>query len=248
MYRSLIKALVNWKNNKNRKPLIVQGARQVGKTWLMKEFGKTHFEQVVYINFESSVRLQQIFVDDFSIPRIIGVLEIESGKKINPDSTLIILDEIQEAEKGLTVLKYFHENAPEYYVVAAGSLLGVSLQQGSTFPVGKVDFLNLYPLSFEEFLININETALLSALRDKNWVVVKPFHEQLSHYLRLYYYLGGMPEVVAAYIKDKNLIEARAIQNKILLGYENDFSKYAPVNVVPRIRMVWQTILAQLSK
>jgi predicted AAA+ superfamily ATPase len=248
MYRNLIKALVNWKNNQNRKPLIVQGARQVGKTWLMKEFGKTHFEQVVYINFESSVRLQQIFADDFSIPRIIGVLEIESGKKIEPASTLIILDEIQEAEKGLTALKYFYENAPQYYVAAAGSLLGVSLQQGSTFPVGKVDFLSLYPLSFEEFLINIDEGALLKALQQKNWAVVKPFHEQLSHYLRMYYYIGGMPEVLASFIKNRNLLEAREIQNKILLGYENDFSKYAPVSVVPKIRMVWQTVLAQLAK
>ena len=155
MQRLILNELEKWKSSNNRKPLIIQGARQVGSTWIMKEFGRVHFQQVVYINFESSVRLQSIFKDDFDIQRILLVFEIETGISISPASTLIILDEIQEAEKGLTALKYFNENAPEYYLLAAGSLLGVSLQKNKTFPVGKVDLLSLYPLSFEEFLIKI---------------------------------------------------------------------------------------------
>ena len=248
MYRHISKAISSWKSDPQRKPLIIQGARQVGKTWIMKDFGKTHFEQVVYVNFESSVRLQSIFKDDFSIPRIISILEIESGQKINAPTTLLILDEIQEAEKGLTALKYFYETAPEYYVIAAGSLLGVSLQKNNTFPVGKVDFLNLYPLSFDEFLINLKEENLVTAIQEKNWELLQVFHEKLTQYLRLYYFIGGMPEVVQAYISRQDLKQVRVLQNKILLGYENDFAKYAPLAILPKIRMVWQTILAQLAK
>jgi predicted AAA+ superfamily ATPase len=166
MYRKIFSQLIDWKNKSNHKPLIIQGARQVGKTWAMIEFGKTHFEDVVYINFESNVRIQSVFKDDFDINRIISVLEIETGKIIHPSRTLIILDEIQEAEKGLTALKYFSENRPDLYLVAAGSLLGVSLQKNKTFPVGKVDFLELYPMSFEEFLINLNESLLVKAISE----------------------------------------------------------------------------------
>lgn len=248
MERKIVQYLELWKNDLYRKPLIIQGARQVGKTWVMKEFGKTHFQNVIYINFESSVRLQQIFLDDFNIQRIISVLEIESGETIVPEATLLILDEIQEAEKGLTALKYFNENAPEYFVMAAGSLLGVSLQKNNTFPVGKVDFLTLFPMSFEEFLLNLNETGLIKAIADKNWHVVAPFHEKLIQYLRIYYFVGGMPEAVQMYINTKNFTQVRAVQNNILLGYENDFAKYAPIEIVPRIRMVWQSIVGQLAK
>lgn len=248
MKRLFINELQKWKESTNRKPLIIQGARQVGKTWIMKEFGRQHFGNVVYINFESSLRLQTIFLNDFDIRRIISVFEIETGISIQPQTTLIILDEIQEAEKGLTALKYFNENAPEYFVLAAGSLLGVSLQKNNTFPVGKVDFLNLYPLSFEEFLINSNETALNTALKNKNWNVIDPFHEKLIYYLRLYYFIGGMPEVVNTYLETKNFEQLRIIQNNLLLGYENDFAKYAPIEIVPKIRLVWQSILGQLAK
>ena len=248
MRRKLISELERWKNNPKRKPLIVQGARQVGKTWIMKEFAKTFFENVVYINFESSVRLQSIFTDDFDIPRIISIFEIESGVKISPNNTVIILDEIQEAKKGLTALKYFNENGPQYYVMAAGSLLGVSLQKNNTFPVGKVDFLNLFPLSFEEFLLNANEETIVQALNDKKWSVVTPFHDKLIHYLRIYYFVGGMPEAVHTYFETKNFDLVRSIQNNIIMGYENDFAKYAPNDIVPKIRMVWQSILSQLSK
>jgi predicted AAA+ superfamily ATPase len=237
-----------WKDKPNRKPLIIQGARQVGKTWVMKDFGNSHFEKCVYINFESSVRLQTIFSDDFDISRIISIFEIESGQSIEATSTLLILDEIQEAEKGLTALKYFCENAPEYYVMAAGSLIGVSLQKNATFPVGKVEFLNLYPLSFEEFLINLNEEALVNTLRDGKWKNIAFFHEKLIQYLRTYYFVGGMPEVVQAYIENKNFDQVRTIQTQIITGYENDFAKYAPIEILPKIRLVWQSIIAQLAK
>lgn len=248
MKRTLISDLERWKNNPKRKPLIVQGARQVGKTWIMKEFAKNSFKNVVYINFESSVRLQSIFTDDFDIPRIISIFEIETGVKISPNDTVLILDEIQEAKKGLTALKYFNENAPEYYVIAAGSLLGVSLQKNTTFPVGKVDFLNLYPLSFEEFLLNADEDVLVQALNEQKWSIISPFHEKLIQYLRIYYFVGGMPEAVQTYFDTNNFEQVRTVQNNILTGYENDFAKYAPYEIVPKIRMVWQSILSQLSK
>ncbi len=248
MERLIINKLVHWKQKTDRKPLIIQGARQVGKTWVMKEFGSKYFEEVVYINFESSVRLQTIFQDDFDINRLITVFEIETGVKINSQTTLLIFDEIQEAYKGLTALKYFYENAPQYFIVAAGSLLGVSLQKNNTFPVGKVDLLNLKPLSFEEFLLNNNEIALLSAIRDNNWSVIAPFHEKIIGLLRMYYFVGGMPEAVNEYIINKDFNMVRAIQTKIILGYENDFAKYAPIEIVPRIKMVWQAVLGQLAK
>lgn len=248
MTRLIINDLQKWKDSRNRKPLIIQGARQVGKTWVMKEFGQLHFEKVVYINFESSIRLQTIFKNDFDINRIISIFEIETGIPIIAQTTLIILDEIQEAEKGLTALKYFNENAPKYFIIAAGSLLGVSLQSNNTFPVGKVDLLNLYPLSFEEFLINNIESVLVNALKDGKWNIVEPFQEKLTDLLRLYYFLGGMPEVVNHYLENKNFEQVRQIQKNLLLGYENDFAKYAPIEIVPKIRLVWQSILGQLAK
>lgn len=248
MNRRLSKELLIWKNAKNRKPLIIQGARQVGKTWLMKTFGKEEFEQVVYLNFESSQRLKNIFSVDFNIDRILSIIEIESSQKINPESTLLLFDEIQEADKGLTALKYFYEQAPQYYIIAAGSLLGVSLQKSSAFPVGKVDFLQLFPLSFFEFLENSGEKNLLEQLENKNWSVLSPFHTKLVDIVRLYYFIGGMPEVVAEYIETKNLETVRALQKKIVLGYENDFAKYAPNEIVPKIRLVWHSIISQLAK
>ena len=248
MKRALYQSMLDWKNSSNRKPLILQGARQVGKTWLMKEFGKNEFGQVVYLNFESSERLKSLFRADFDIKRIIGIIEIEANLKIQKASTLIIFDEIQEAEKGLTALKYFYEQAPEYYVVAAGSLLGVSLQKQTSFPVGKVDFLRMYPMSFIEFLENIGQTLLKDYLEEENWGVIEPFHEKLVSLLRLYYFVGGMPEAVSDYLQFENLNSVRAIQEKILMGYENDFAKYAPNEIVPRIRLVWTHLISQLTK
>jgi predicted AAA+ superfamily ATPase len=248
MNRLLIQEMVAWKNSKNRKPLIIQGARQVGKTWLMKEFGKQEFEQVVYLNFESSSRLNNLFSVDFNIERIIAVIEIETNRKIIPETTLLIFDEIQEVEKGLTGLKYFQEQASNYYIVAAGSLLGISLQKSNSFPVGKVDFMKLYPMSFIEFLENSGEQRLVEQIKNKNWNVISSFHEKLVELLRLYYFVGGMPEVVFNYLESKDLEVVRTLQQKIIIGYENDFAKYAPNEIVPKIKLVWNSLISQIAK
>jgi len=248
MQRTSLQQLISWKNSPNRKPLIIEGARQVGKTWLMQAFGKTAFTQVVYLNFESSSRLKEIFLPDFDIERLITIFEIETNLKIDSSTTLLIFDEIQEAPKGLTALKYFYEQAPQYYIMAAGSLLGISLQQNNSFPVGKVDFLKLYPLSFTEFLLNVGEEKLAVQLSANNWPVLSSFHEKLVSFLRLYYFIGGMPEAVLSYITQKDLVEVRNIQQKILTGYQNDFAKHAPIEIVPKIRLVWHSIIAQLAK
>lgn len=240
--------MIVWKNAKARKPLIIQGARQVGKTWLMKEFGKQEFKQVVYLNFESSSRLKDLFIIDFNIERIIAVIEIETNQKIISHNTLIIFDEIQEVEKGLTALKYFQEQAPQYYIVAAGSLLGVSMQKNNSFPVGKVDFMRLYPMSFYEFLENLDYKNFVLQLQNKNWDVIDSFHEKLTELLRLYYFIGGMPEVVSNYKENKDLETVRIVQQKLLIGYENDFAKYAPNEIVPKIKLVWNSLISQLSK
>lgn len=247
MNRLYFSQLEQWKDSKKRKPLIIQGARQVGKTWLMQEFGRREFENVIYLNFESSSRLKELFVADFNIQRIIASIEIEAKQKIVAHKTLLLFDEVQEAEKGLTALKYFYEQAPEYYIIAAGSLLGISMQKQHSFPVGKVDFLKLYPLSFKEFLLNLGEEKLYEQLAASNFEVLTLFHQKLVEYLRLYYFIGGMPEVVAHYIEHKNIDTARAIQHKILTGYESDFGKYAPHEIVPRIKLLWNSILSQLA-
>ncbi|MCY7293693.1 MAG: AAA family ATPase [Ferruginibacter sp.] len=248
MERILLNELKDWKNSPNRKPLIIQGARQVGKTWLMKTFGKTAFQQVIYLNFESSERLKNLFVADFNIQRILSVIEIESNQKIDVVNCLLIFDEVQEAEKGLTALKYFYEQAPEYFIIAAGSLLGISLQKNNSFPVGKVDFLQMFPLSFMEFLQNTGEAMLAKELTNKNWEVVSTFHEKLIEKLRLYYFIGGMPEAVVSFIENNDLKTVRTIQQKLITGYENDFAKHAPNEIVPKIRMVWQSLISQLAK
>lgn len=248
MKRHLYEDLLRWKHATPRKPLILQGARQVGKTWLMKEFGRREFAQVLYFNFESSERLKQIFSADFNLRRIIASLEIEANQKITPENTLLLFDEIQEANKGLTALKYFYEEAPELAIIAAGSLLGISLQQNHSFPVGKVDLLRMYPMRFSEFLENMGEHLLCEHLAAQNWAILEPFHEKLTDWLRLYYFVGGMPEAVAHYLQHRDLDAVRAIQDKILAGYEHDFAKHAPINIVPRIRMVWHSLLGQLAK
>ena len=248
MKRALLQDLKTWKNSNNRKPLIIQGARQVGKTWLMKELGQKEFDQVAYINFESSERLQSLFAFDFNIQRIISILEIETNVKINSANTLIILDEIQDAPKGLTALKYFFEQAPQYYVVAAGSLLGISMQKNNSFPVGKVDFLQLYPLVFSEFIKNLGEEELATQLEQNKWEVINTFKDKLESLLRLYYFVGGMPEAVSNYIENQDLTSVRQIQHKIIIGYEQDFAKHAPNEIVPKIRMVWQSLISQLAK
>lgn len=248
MNRDKLNDLIAWKNNKYRKPLILRGARQTGKTWLLKEFGKKHFANVVYVNFEEQTHLQQLFQNDFDIQRILMALQIHSNLTISPENTLIIFDEIQAVEKGLTSLKYFQENAPEYYIAAAGSLLGMGLHSKNSFPVGKVDFSDLRPMSFIEFLIASDEAKLSEAILAKEWEIISTFHEKLNEYLRYYFYTGGMPEVVKIFIETRNLDMVRQTQRNILNAYEADFSKHAPVETLPRLRMVWQSIPAQLAK
>jgi len=248
MHRDKIEELKAWKERKSRKPLILRGARQVGKTWLLNEFGKTHYTQTVYVNFEETPGLKNLFEDDYDTARIITVLEIYAKTVISADDTLIVFDEIQAVEGGLTSLKYFCENAPQYHIIAAGSLLGMGLHSNVSFPVGKVDFIDLRPLSFREFLFALGEGNLADALRRGDWGIVSIFASKLKDYLRYYLYIGGMPEVVAAFVETRDWQLVRRIQNRILLSYEGDFSKHAPREVVPRIRMVWQSIPAQLGK
>jgi predicted AAA+ superfamily ATPase len=248
MKRELIQSLINWKGKVDRKPLILRGARQVGKTWLMKEFGKSFYENIAYVNFESAKSLHRIFESGFDAEKLLIALKIETGTNIVPHNTLIILDEIQECEAALTSLKYFQENANQYHIIAAGSLLGVSMHQNRSFPVGKVDFLDLYPLSFQEFLIAVNEEPLLELLRNKQWDLITGFKSKFIDLLKQYYFVGGMPEVVLTFILQKDMHLVRQKQLDILTAYEQDFSKHAPHEIVPRIRLVWQSLPAQLAK
>lgn len=248
MEREAMRSLKEWKNKSLRKPLIVRGARQVGKTWLIKEFGKREYSKVAYVNFESAKLMQAIFKADFDIKRIIMAVQIETRMQITPEDTLIIFDEIQEAEGGLTSLKYFCEDAPEYHVIAADSLLGVAMHSNASFPVGKVDFMDLYPLSFSEFLLATSQEPLLELLKKKDWELIKAFKNKYIELLKQYYYIGGMPEVVASFIGNGDFMEVRNLQRNILIAYEQDFSKHAPNEIVPRIRMLWNSIPAQLAK
>ena len=248
MYRERMETLKEWKVSKNRKPLIIRGARQVGKTWLMKEFGKLYYEKCAYINFDNNSRMDILFNEEFDLDRIIQGLKIESGINIEPENTLIIFDEIQETPNALKALKYFYENANEYHIVAAGSLLGVAMHQGTSFPVGKVNFMDLMPLSFFEFLDALGQDHLLNLLKNNEFDMISVFNNKYKDYLKLYYYIGGMPEVVNSYIEEKNLAEVRNIQKTLLKDYEQDFSKHAPNNVVPRIRQLWNNIPTQLAK
>lgn len=248
MYRQAIEDLKMWKENPNRKPLIIRGARQVGKTWLMREFGKAHFDHTVYINFDGNERMRELFTGDMDIRRIITGLELEAGFKINPENSLIIFDEVQEVPRALTSLKYFNENAPEYRIVAAGSLLGVALHQGTSFPVGKVEFLDLYPLNFTEFLMATGKEQFVELLKKGDYEMVTSFKSKYIDALKHYYYVGGMPEVVYHFSRDNDFNKVREIQKRILDAYEQDFSKHAPNEVVPRIRLIWNSIPVQLAK
>jgi len=248
MQRELLQNLIHWKNKDDRKPLIIRGARQVGKTWLMKEFGKSYYKNVAYVNFETALSLHGIFETGFDTDKLIMALKIESGTAIIPGDTLIILDEIQECEAAITSLKYFQENANQYHIVAAGSLLGVALHKNRSFPVGKVDFLDLHPLNFSEFLMAVNEPQLLELLIKKNWELITGFKSKYIDLLKQYYYVGGMPEAVLTYINQKDFQKVREKQLSILAAYEQDFSKHAPHEIVPRIRLVWQSLPSQLAK
>jgi predicted AAA+ superfamily ATPase len=248
MNRSKMMDLVAWKNSASRKPLIIRGARQVGKTWLMKEFGRIHYKQTVYINFEKNKRLTQLFADDFNIQQVIIALQAESGMMINPENTLLVFDEIQAVPEAITALKYFYEDSPEYHIVAAGSLLGMALHSGISFPVGKVNFIDLHPLTYTEFLEAIGDHALIDILLSNDWKLITAYKSQLINRLKQYFFVGGMPEAVARFSVDFNFSEVRVIQKQILDAYEQDFSKHPPVELIPRIRMVWNSIPSQLAK
>ena len=248
IYRVAIEQLKRWKENKHRKPLIIRGARQVGKTWLMKEFGARAYRQSVYINFDNNERMKNLFDGDLDVQRIVMGLELYAGHKIDPDNMLLIFDEIQEVPKALTSLKYFHENAPQYQIVCAGSLLGIALHEGTSFPVGKVGFLDLHPLSFYEFMTALGKERFVSLLQDRQYSVAADFKQEYTDSLKQYYYVGGMPEVVQAFAENRDFNEVRSIQQRILSAYEQDFSKHAPNGAVPRIRMLWNSIPAQLTK
>ena len=248
MYRFGIEELKKWKTRKHRKPLIIRGARQVGKTWLMKEFGSKFYTQYVYINFDNNERMKNLFEGDLDVQRIIIGLELYAGYKIDPDNMLLIFDEIQEVPKALTSLKYFNENAPQYQIVCAGSLLGIALHEGTSFPVGKVEFLDLYPLSYYEFMMALGKERFVTLLQGRQYSFATDFKQEYIDSLKQYYYVGGMPEVVQAFADNRDFNEVRTIQRRILSAYEQDFSKHAPNEAVPRIRMLWNSIPAQLTK
>lgn len=248
MERTAIQKLYRWKTSKRRKPLIIEGARQVGKTWLMKEFGRRAYADMVYINFDANSRMAGLFSADLSTDRLIMGIELYAGKKIDAEHTLLVFDEVQEVPRALTSLKYFYENAPQYHIVCAGSLLGIALHEGTSFPVGKVDFLSLYPLSFREFLAAVAGERFVRLLDSQDYALITAFKQTYIDALKQYYFVGGMPETVQNFIEEKDFNEVRSVQKRILAAYEQDFSKHAPLEVVPKIRMVWNSIPSQLAK
>lgn len=248
MQRYALKHLINWKNKKNHKPLVIQGARQVGKTWLIQEFGKKYYEQVAYINFDVEVKSREIFDVDYDTERLIMDIGLATKTKINAENTLIIFDEIQECPRALTSLKYFRENAPQYDIIVAGSLLGVSCHEGTGFPVGKVSFMNLFPLSFEEFLLAMGEERFVELLNKKDFKTIKLFNNKYEKLLKQYCYVGGMPEIVQDFVENKDFESVRNLQKEILSAYEEDFTKHISANTVAKIRLLWKSIPAQLSK
>lgn len=247
MERSIYSSLKKWKDSPTRKPLILQGARQVGKTYILKEFGAREYSEVVYINCDDNNDMQNMFVD-YDVDRIIRSLSAISGVSIKPSTTLLILDEIQEVERGLASLKYFCEKAPEYHVAVAGSLLGITLHEGTSFPVGKVDMLYMYPMDFEEFLLAMGKEQLVELLRNNSWAALTPLRGMLTELLRQYYFVGGMPEAVKTYVERGDIWDVRSIHSKIIDAYRNDMSKHVPKQQVQRINMVWNSIPSQLAR
>lgn len=247
MKRSVLHTLRKWKNSKNRKPLIIRGARQVGKTWAIKAFGAGDFDQLLYLNFERDKLLQNLFTQDFDTDRLLSAFQVQTGIAPNPGKTLIALDEIQEAPGGLTALKYFNEEKPEYHIIAAGSLLGVSLT-GQSFPVGQVDFIEMHPMSFSEFLEGVNETELLNMIQSLDWKLIKTFSSKIIQLLKQYYFVGGMPEAVKTFAETNDFQTVRKVQENILTAYDSDFSKHAKNTLVPKIRMLWHSLPAQLAR
>lgn len=248
MKRQIINDLIRWKDSRRRKPLVLQGARQVGKTWIVKEFGHECYKYLAYVNFEEAKQIRGLFEMDFDINRILLSIKTYCNIPIIPGETLIFLDEIQEAKEGLTALKYFKENAPEQHIIVAGSLLGIAIHEGVSFPVGMVNIMNMYPMSFREFLGAMGDDILAEMLHNERWNVLEPFHQKLVERLKQYMYVGGMPEAVASFAENTNWGEVREIHREILQGYDDDFSKHAPTNILPRIRQIWRSIPKQLSR
>ena len=248
VYRVAIERLHEWKSKEHKKPLIIRGARQVGKTWLMQEFGRTSYKDTFYINFDNNRQMKNLFSNDMDIERIVTGLEIYSGRKIDPAETLLIFDEVQEVPQALSSLKYFNENASEYQIICAGSLLGAALHEGTSFPVGKVEFLDLYPLTFSEFMTAMDKEQLVLLLQRGDFDMAAVFRQDYIELLKNYYFVGGMPEAVASFAANNDYNDVREIQQRILAAYEQDFSKHAPYEIVPRIRMLWNSIPSQLTK
>ena len=247
MYRTVYDELCAWKNKNNRKPLILSGARQVGKTWILKEFGNAEFDNLAYINCDKATEMQNAFTD-FDTDRLIRFFSVVSNTSIQPGKTLIVLDEIQEVPIGLTALKYFCENASQYHIVVAGSLLGLELHKGTGFPVGKVDEINMYPLSFKEFLIAMGKDSIINLMDEHRWEELSSLSKMLIELLRQYYYVGGMPEVVKNYVADQDILQVRKTQKQILADYRRNFSKHVPSSLLPKVNMVWDSIPSQLAK
>ena len=247
MKRKLYNALIDWKNDPDRKPLVLEGARQVGKTWLLKEFGQNEYQNLVYVNFHDDPEAQEIFRVDLKVDRILYLLESITNQKITAGKTLIFMDEIQEAYRGLDSLKYFCENAREQHVVVAGSLLGTTHRKGESYPVGKVNLLTLYPMTFEEFLWAKGEERIAEILACTDWGMLQLLDSKIQELLRQYYYVGGMPEAVLQYTTKGDVNKVRQIHEEILRAYDNDFAKHAG-DETERIRMVWESIPNQLAK
>ena len=248
MKRHAEQVLYRWKDSEFRKPLLIYGARQVGKTWLMKNFGQQNFKNYLYINFEKEVSFRGVFEQDYDPKRIIKALEIYTNSTITIGETLVILDEIQEAKGAITAFKYFNEELPELHIIGAGSLLGIALKQQTSFPVGQVDFLYLNPMNYIEFLEAKGEVRLVALLKEQDWELISQFNQKYIQLLKEYYFVGGMPEAVSFYVQKENFEGVRLIQQNILMAYEQDFSKHAPSEIIPKIRMIWNAIVSQLSK
>lgn len=248
MQRDATKQLEEWRRSSLPKPLVLEGARQVGKTWLVSDFGERSFERFVRVDFEDRRDLQHLFEPDFDEKRILRTLRIATGTSIEPGRTLLFLDEIQQANRGVTALKYLRERCPGLHIVAAGSLLGVAMHRGESFPVGQVDFLRLFPLSFREFLRACGHRELADAVAAREWDVLAPFEARLNDLLRNYLYVGGMPEAVASFARNDDLTAVRKVQSNLLAAYGNDFSKHIPPHLLARVRLVWNGLPGELAK
>lgn len=248
MYRNIIEQLKEWKNKEHRKPLILAGARQVGKTYILKHFGEQEFYNVAYINCDDNDKAKDLFVSDYDMQRIVLAIGAITQQPIVAGKTLIILDEIQEIKRGLSALKYFCENAPQYHVAVAGSLLGITMHKGESFPVGKVDILHIYPMTYDEFLLAKGRKQMVDILKSKDWNTIKLLRTEYIKFLREYYFVGGMPEAVSEFIETNDTCKVREVQNNILYTYQKDISKHVPTSEANKINMVWQSMPSQLVK